>query len=127
MKRQEVYKEMETMLGIVPGFFKTLPDATLEAEWQLFKLSQMEEGPIPGKYRELIGVGIAATTKCPYCIFFHTEMAKLNGATAAEIEDAFHFAKSSAGWSTYLNGQQYPMEQFKKEVLKTCEHVRSQR
>jgi AhpD family alkylhydroperoxidase len=85
----------------------------------------MEEGPIPNKYRELIGVGIAAATKCRYCSFFHTEMAKLNGATEEEIEDAVHFAKSSAGWSTYINGLQVDYEQFKEEVLQVCEHARS--
>jgi len=127
MNRKDVYKEMEQMLGLVPTFFKALPDSTLEMEWQLFKKSQMEEGPIPNKYRELIGIGISATTKCRYCTFFHTEMAKLNGATEAEIEDAIHYAKSSAGWSAYLNGLQTDYEQFKEEVLKACKHVRSTR
>ncbi len=127
MTRQDVYKEIEQMLGIVPGFFKALPDTTLVAEWNLFKVSQLEEGPIPPKYRELLGVAIAAVTKCRYCSFFHTEMAKLNGATNAEVEDAIHFAKSSAGWSAYINGLQYDYDQFKREVLRACEHVRSQR
>ena len=80
---------------------------------------------VPNKYRELIGVGIAATTKCAYCIYFHTSMAKLNGATDAEIEDAVHFAKSSAGWSTYLNGMQLDQSQFKKEIDRACDFVRS--
>jgi alkylhydroperoxidase/carboxymuconolactone decarboxylase family protein YurZ len=52
-------------------------------------------------------------------------MAKLNGATDAEIEDAIHFAKSSAGWSTYINGLQLNFEEFKKEIDMACEHVRS--
>ena len=125
MTRQEVYSEIEDTLGVIPTMFKLLPDSSLELEWQLFKRVQMEEGPIPNKYRELIGVGIAATTKCRYCSFFHTEMAKLNGATEEEIEDAVHFAKSSAGWSTYINGLQVDYEQFKEEVLQVCEHARS--
>jgi hypothetical protein len=52
-------------------------------------------------------------------------VAKLNGATDAEIEDAVHFAKSSAGWSTYINGLQLDYDQFKAEVLQACEHVRA--
>jgi hypothetical protein len=52
-------------------------------------------------------------------------VAKLNGATDAEIEDAVHYAKSSAGWSTYINGLQLDYDQFKQEVLQACEHVRS--
>jgi hypothetical protein len=51
-------------------------------------------------------------------------LAKLNGATAAEIEDAVHFAKSSAGWSTYITGMGTDDEQFKQQVLAACEHAR---
>jgi AhpD family alkylhydroperoxidase len=125
MKREEIYKEIEGMFGLVPSMFKSIPDSSLELEWQLFKRVQFDEGPIPNKYRELIGVAISAVTKCRYCSFFHTEIAKLNGATEAEIEDAVHYAKSSAGWSTYINGMQLDFEKFKKEVLQACEHVRS--
>ena len=34
MTRQEVYKEIEGMFGLVPGMFKALPDSSLETEWQ---------------------------------------------------------------------------------------------
>ncbi len=105
--------------------YNRIPDTSLEMEWQLFKRVQFDEGAIPNKYRELIGVGIAAVTKCRYCATFHTEAAKLNGATDAEIEDAVHFAKSSAGWSAYLNGLQFDYDAFRNEVLQICEHVRS--
>jgi AhpD family alkylhydroperoxidase len=125
MSRKEIYKEIEGMFGLVPSFFKMLPDASLELEWQLFQRVQMDEGPIPNKYRELIGLAIAGVTHCRYCAFYHTEMARLYGATDQEIEDAVHYAKSSAGWSTYLNGLQVDFETFKKEVLQACNHVRS--
>lgn len=125
MTKQDVYKQMEQTLGVIPSFFKTVPESSLEMEWQLFQQVQMAEGAIPNKYRELIGIAISAVTRCRYCAFFHTEMAKLNGATEAEIEDAVHFAKSSAGWSAYINGMQTDFEQFKGEVLQACEHVRS--
>jgi AhpD family alkylhydroperoxidase len=125
MNREEIYKEIEGMFGLVPSMFKSVPDSSLELEWKLFKRVQLEEGPIPNKYRELIGVAISAISKCRYCAVFHTELAKLNGASDAEIEDAIHFAKSSAGWSTYVNGLQIDFETFKDEVSRACEHVRS--
>jgi AhpD family alkylhydroperoxidase len=125
MKREEVYKEIEAMFGLVPSMFKSIPDKTLELEWQLFKKVQFEEGPIPNKYRELMGVAISAVSKCRYCSLFHTEIAKLNGATETEIEDAIHYAKSSAGWSTYINGLQMDYEKFKAEVLEACDYVRN--
>jgi len=125
MTREEVYREIEGTLGLVPRMFKAIPDSSLEMEWRLFKRVQLEEGPIPNKYRELIGLGMAAATRCRYCVLFHTEVAKLYGATDAEIEDALHFAKSSAGWSTYINGLQIDFDEFKAEVRRIVEHVRS--
>jgi AhpD family alkylhydroperoxidase len=124
MNRQAIYREMEEMFGLVPSFFKLVPDATLEMEWELFKAIQLKDTAIPNKYKELIGVGISAAVRCRYCSLFHTEMAKLNGATEAEIEEAVHYAKSSAGWSTYLNGMQVDYDQFKKEIEKACAHVK---
>ncbi len=124
MTRNEVYKEIETMFGLVPMFLKSIPDNSLELEWKLMKKVQFDEGPIPNKYRELIGLGIAANTKCRYCSYFHAVAAKLNGATDAEIEDAVHYAKSSAGWSAYLNGMQFDYEEFKTEMDKIAEHIR---
>ncbi len=125
MNRNQVYGEMKQLLGLVPTFFKKVPDNTLELEWQLFKRIQLEEGVIPGKYKELMGLAVAAATHCRYCTLFHTEAAKLNGATETEIEEALHYAKTSIGWSLYVNGLQVDYEQFKKEVVQICEHLRS--
>ena len=47
-------------------------------------------GPDPQEYRELIGIGIAAVSKCRHCTYFHTQFARVFGATEAEIEDAVH-------------------------------------
>lgn len=125
-ERQAVYAEMEQMFGFVPGFMKSMPDASLGLEWQTMKAVQMEPGAIPNKYRELIGLAVAAARGCEYCAYFHTQFARLNGATDAELEDAVHFAKSNVGWSTYLHGTQYPLEQFKKDVDRICEHAQAQ-
>lgn len=125
MSRKEVFNEIEHMFGLVPAMFKAVPESSIELEWKLFKHVHLEEGAIPNKYRELIGVAISAISKCHYCTYFHTELAKLNGATDEEIEDALHFAKSSAGWSTYINGLQLDFDEFKKETDQVCEHVRS--
>lgn len=124
MSREEIYSDIKATLGLVPSFFKKVPDSTLETEWALMKKVQMDKGAIPNKYRELIGLAVSAATRCEYCTLFHTEMAKLNGATDEEIEDAVHFAKSSVGWSTYLHGMQIDYEQFKKEVHHIVNHAR---
>ena len=127
MTRKQIQDEIKKTLGVVPTMFNQLPDSTLELEWNLFKVSQVAECPIPNKYRELIGLGIASAIRCPYCTFFHTEMAKLNGATPQEIEDACHVAKSSAGWSTYISGTQIDLNTFKKEIQQIVEYQKAQR
>lgn len=124
MQREEIYKEIEAMFGLVPTMFKSIPDSSLEMEWRLMRQIQFAPGAIPNKFRELIGVAISAVSKCHYCAFFHTELARLNGATEAEIEDALHYAKSSAGWSAYVNGLQIDLELFKREIRQACAYVR---
>jgi AhpD family alkylhydroperoxidase len=125
VRKEAVYKEIESILGNVPSFFKLIPERSLEAEWNLFKTIQLEESPIPNKYKELIGIAISAVTKCKYCLFFHTEVAKLFGATEEEIEDAVHYAKASAGWSTYLNGMQVDYEKFTAELMESIEYIKN--
>ena len=125
MTRKQVYADIEGMFGMVPSFLKALPDSSLELQWQAMKRIQFEDGPIPNKYRELIGVAISAITKCRYCAYFHTEAAKLNGATEEEILDAVRFAGSSASWSTWLNGLQFDFGDFKNEIDQACEHIQS--
>jgi AhpD family alkylhydroperoxidase len=125
MDRKEIYREIKETLGLVPTMFKALSDSTLELEWNLFKATNSESA-ISNKNKELIGVAISAVTKCKFCVFFHTEMAKLHGATDEEVEDAVHFAKHTAGWSTYVNGIQLDYEQFKEEIKQVCDYIRSQ-
>ena len=115
-KRQKVYEDIKATFGMVPGFLKLLPDSNIEEEWAVMKLVQMEKTLIPNKYRELIGLGVAAATHCKYCTLFHAEAAKMNGATDEEIEEAVHLAKNTMGWSTYLNGMQVDFDEFKKEM-----------
>ncbi len=126
MTRNEVYEDIRSTFGLVPVMFESIPDDSIEAEWRLFKHLQLEDGPVPNKFRELIGLGIAAATRCRYCAFYHTEVAKLFGASEAEIEAAMHYAKTVAGWSTYVNGLQVDFDRFRREVTEACEHVRSQ-
>jgi AhpD family alkylhydroperoxidase len=123
--REEVYRDIEQTFGLVPTFLKQLPDASLQTEWELFKKTQIEPGVIPSKYRELIGLGISAATKCRYCTLFHTEVAKLHGATDEEIEEAVHFAKQTVGWSAYVNGLQTDYDQFRDELLRAVDYIRA--
>jgi AhpD family alkylhydroperoxidase len=114
--RSEVEADMRETLGIVPSFFGRFPDSVLDLEWELFKRIELGETLIPNKYKELMGVAVHSETKCRYCTLFHTEAAKLFGATDAEIQEAVHYAKMSVGWSVYLNGIREDYDQFANEL-----------
>ena len=116
--RADIEKDIEETLGLVPSFFEGVPDDLLETEWTLFKHFEFGETHIPAKYKQLMGVALHSYTHCTYCTLFHTEAAKLNGATDEEIQEAAHFAKHSAGWSTYLNGTRQDFDQFARDLQK---------
>src|SRR5271154_5354966 len=54
----------------------------------LDKIVGRDDGAIPRKYRELIALGVAFTTQCPYCIEVHTKAAKAAGASRGEIAES---------------------------------------
>jgi AhpD family alkylhydroperoxidase len=114
--RAEVEREMKNTIGLVPSFFGRIPDEFIDLEWELFKRMELGQTLIPNKYKELMGIALHSETKCHYCTLFHTEAAKLFGATDEEIEEAAHYAKMSVGWSAYVNGIQLDYDQFKREL-----------
>ncbi len=56
----------------------------------LDKIVGREDGAIPRKYRELIALGVAFTTQCPYCIEGHVKGAKAAGASRARKSQKAH-------------------------------------
>jgi AhpD family alkylhydroperoxidase len=123
--RGEVEADIKETLGLVPHFFSRIPDDLLEPEWEIFKRIELGETLIPNKYKELMGVALHAETKCQYCTLFHTEAAKLFGATDQEIQEAAHYAKMSLGWSAYLNGIREDYDGFAAELAQISEYLSS--
>lgn len=124
--RAEVEAEVKEMFGLVPSFFSRIPDEFLDLEWEMMKSLEFGETKIPNKYKELIGVAVHSETKCRYCTLFHTEAAKLFGATDEEIQEAVHFAKYTVGWSVYVNGMREDYDQFAEEVKEIANYVAAQ-
>ena len=123
--RRQVEAEIKEELGLVPSFFQSIPDNYIDLEWELFKRLELGETLIPNKYKELMGVALHSETKCRYCVLFHTEAAKLFGATDEEIQEAVHYAKMSLGWSAYINGMKTDYDEFEAELKKVVQHVKS--
>jgi len=84
------------------------------------------ETKIPAKYRELIGLAVAASIKCPYCIYFHTKAAKMNGATDDEIAEVALLARFTTGWSAILHASSIDLDSFKKQFSEVEAHLKKQ-
>ena len=122
-KYEDTLEDVKQTFGIVPGFMKAIPKDVLVQDWPLMKKYQAGESEIPAKYREFVGLAVAANIKCPYCALMHTAMATLNGATDKEIAEVAFLASFTARWSAMLHALQYNYDTFAKEVHQIGEHA----
>src|SRR4030067_1399680 len=113
---EDTLKDIEKSLGIVPGFMKALPQDALIHDWPLFKKYALGESKIPAKYRELMGLAVAANIKCPYCQLFHKSAAQLYGATPEEFAEIAFLSSYTSRWSAMIPAQNYSYETFAKET-----------
>ena len=107
--------EMKAMFGSVPVMFTKLPAHVQASAWEWFKSMSNPDAAIPPKYGELIGLGVESQIPCDYCVYAHTTMAKMYGATDEEIQEAVMRGAEVRHWSTILNGNQVEFESFKSE------------
>ena len=121
--RHEVESEIKEAFGLVPSFFSRVPDDLLDHEWAMFRDLELGETHIPNKYKELLMLAVHSETRCRYCTLFHTEAARLFGATDEEIQEAVHLSKFTVGWSVYLNGVRQDEQEFADEVKQIREHL----
>jgi AhpD family alkylhydroperoxidase len=111
------YADMERTLGLVPTFFRRFPPAAIAGAWREYKAVELSPTTaLSGKHKELIGLAVSAQIPCKYCVFFHTEAARLNGANEDEIREAVAMAAAVRHWSTFLNGALIDEAEFRREV-----------
>jgi AhpD family alkylhydroperoxidase len=115
--RAATLKDIEKTFGFVPQFFQKVPAAMLPAFWDSMKSFQMSTATkLDPKTKELIGLAVASQIPCDYCIQFHTEAARKNGANDQEIEEAVGMAAMTRMGSTMLNGLQVDPAQFRRDL-----------
>jgi AhpD family alkylhydroperoxidase len=122
--KSDIYSEIEQAFGRVPEWVKAAPDASLGGFWTLFRDFYLAETSIPNKYKELIGIAVSGATRCKYCVLFHTEAAKLHGATEEEIAEASMMSGVTMLGSTFLNAMGVDYEQFEAETRAIVAHVK---
>ena len=77
------------------------------AAWQgfvAFDKAAMADGAIPAKTKELIALGVAMTTQCPYCIEIHAKKAREAGASDREIAEVVAIAAALRAGAAITHG-----------------------
>lgn len=122
--RDEVIRDVEAVFGTVPTFIRDMPDVVLRHMWQLLRGVELEPTRIPGKYKGLIGLAVASSIPCQYCILFHTTAAKLMGASEDEVKETILLAGLTRNIGTIIYGLEYDLDTFKRESSRMAESVR---
>ena len=123
---KDTLADIKKTMGLVLDQFKAIPPEALPHEWAEMKTFSFGKTKIPAKYRELMGLAIAASIKCPYCIYFHTRAAKMNGATDEEIAETAMLTRFTTGWSSILHVADIDLAEFKKQFTDFEEYVKKQ-
>src|SRR6056297_1055071 len=122
----EVTQEITDTFGQVPPPLGTIPEDDMESEWPFFEKYTVGESEIPPKYRELMGLAVAANIKCPYCVHFHRNAAEMHGASEAEITEAQSLSSFTTRYSTILHASEYDLDQFKVEMAQMADHLQGE-
>ena len=69
-----------------------------------FDQAAVKPGAISAKHKELIAVGVALTTQCPYCIEIHAKNARKAGATDQELAETTLIAASLRAGAAMTHG-----------------------
>ncbi|WP_260962847.1 carboxymuconolactone decarboxylase family protein [Pseudomonas citri] len=124
MAIHDTYREIEQTLGLVPEWIKQMPEGGANGFWGAARDFWLAETRIPNKYKELIGLAVSGATRCKYCALFHTEAARLFGASDEEIAEASYMGALTMMGSTFINAQQIDYEQFRKETMSIVRYVK---
>ena len=99
LERQEVTPEIGAIYdklleerGVVPNMFKVLAHTpALALGIAGFLKPLMGDGALTAWYKELVATRVALLNKCEYCVSSHSYLAKLRGASQAQVDAVDNF------------------------------------
>jgi AhpD family alkylhydroperoxidase len=91
----DVKKQFKHMRELVPEAYRAFLD---------FDGKAFADGALPVKTKELIALGIAQITQCPWCIDAHTARASRAGATDQEMAETTFVAVAMAAGAAWSHG-----------------------
>ena len=91
----DVARQFKRMRELAPEAYA----AFLEFDRKAFK-----DGALPAKTKELIALGVAQITQCPWCIDAHAARARKAGAGDAEIGEVIFVSMAMAAGAAWSHG-----------------------
>jgi AhpD family alkylhydroperoxidase len=91
----DVKKQFKHMRELAPEAYRG---------WLEFDGKAFADGALPRKTKELIALGIAQITQCPWCIDAHTKNAVKLGADDKEIAETTFVAMAMAAGAAWSHG-----------------------
>ena len=90
----------------VPRQFKRMRELAPDAyrAWLEFDTKAFEPGAVDKKTKELIALGIAHITQCPWCIEAHVKKAEKAGASEQELAEVIFVAMAMASGAAWSHG-----------------------
>jgi AhpD family alkylhydroperoxidase len=91
----DVAKQFKRMRELAPEAYRSFLD---------FNGKAFAAGALPVKTKELIALGIAHVTQCPWCIDAHARRARKAGATDQEVAESTFVAMAMAAGAAWSHG-----------------------
>ncbi len=99
---QEKVSVFDDLSEFMEKFEEKCPDVA-KSFYDLHDTIVNKEGELSIKEKEFVAIGIAVSTRCKYCIYFHTARAMQNGATEEEIMEAASIAVYMGGGPAFVH------------------------
>ena len=122
---QDAYDDMKKDFGLVPSIAMLYPKSSVLGTWKEIKGIYLNpNSTIPPKYKDLIGLAVAAQIHSSYSIYYVTQSAILQGASSEEINEAIAMAGITRLWSTILTGNQIDEKNFTTQADKIAKFLK---
>jgi AhpD family alkylhydroperoxidase len=120
----DLYRDIESVFGEVPAWLRALPQGAAAAFWSAFRDLYLVEGGLPRKQKALVALATAAALHDDRAALFHGEVAKLFGATDADLAEATAVAGLTAFAATAMAGQRLDLDRLREHTLRELGHAR---
>lgn len=112
-KTKEILDDIQAKMGMVPNFFRAQAEVDpvwLELNWNRMQTIMLAEGVLDRKTKELLAMTVSLVSRSKYCALAHETMARMNGATDAEINEAKRVMELFASFTAIAESLRIPCD-----------------